>query len=242
MIINKAHCLFEQSGTFKNQFKNLGIVAEDYDILNDFGETDHQVDLFAEIEKAFEGEESIFDEITPQDIAFAFFPCVRFEDQITLHFRGEMDTFKNYTDEQKCLYDIKLMNELSYMYNLVNKLCIVCMRKGIRLILENPKGTMHFLTRYWCMKPTFIDYDRRLNGDYFKKPTQYWFINCTPEQNVLFEALPVNEVGIMDAVNNANKEIYSQVGVKDRKTMRSMIHPDYANRFIRQYILDADNY
>ena len=46
---NKVHCLFEQSGTFKNQFKSLGIEAEDYDILNDFGETDHIVDLFAHI-------------------------------------------------------------------------------------------------------------------------------------------------------------------------------------------------
>lgn len=46
----KVHCLFEQSGTFKNEFKKLGIEAEDYDILNDFGETDHIMDLFAEIE------------------------------------------------------------------------------------------------------------------------------------------------------------------------------------------------
>lgn len=45
----KVHCLFEQSGTFKNEFKKLGIQAEDYDILNDFGETDHIVDLFTEI-------------------------------------------------------------------------------------------------------------------------------------------------------------------------------------------------
>ena len=45
----KAHCLFEQSGTFKNEFKKLGIEAYDYDIQNEFGETDYQMDLFAEI-------------------------------------------------------------------------------------------------------------------------------------------------------------------------------------------------
>lgn len=44
-----AHCLFEQSGTFKNEFRKLGIEAYDYDILNDYGQTDFQVDLFAEI-------------------------------------------------------------------------------------------------------------------------------------------------------------------------------------------------
>ena len=44
-----AHCLFEQSGTFKNEFKKLGIEAYDYDILNNYGETDYQIDLYEEI-------------------------------------------------------------------------------------------------------------------------------------------------------------------------------------------------
>ncbi len=48
-------CLFEQSGTFKNEFKKLGYEAYDYDILNDFDETDYQCDLFNEIEKAYGG-------------------------------------------------------------------------------------------------------------------------------------------------------------------------------------------
>ena len=56
MIINgKVHCFFEQSGTFKNEFIKLGIPAEDYDIQNNFVETDHVIDLFAEIEKAYGG-------------------------------------------------------------------------------------------------------------------------------------------------------------------------------------------
>lgn len=45
----KAHCLFEQSGTFKNEFKKLGIDAYDYDIQNDYGQTDFQIDLYEEI-------------------------------------------------------------------------------------------------------------------------------------------------------------------------------------------------
>ena len=55
------HCFFEQSGTFKNEFKKLGYKAYDYDILNDFGETDFIIDLFKEIEKAYDNKESIFD-------------------------------------------------------------------------------------------------------------------------------------------------------------------------------------
>lgn len=46
----KVHCLFEQSGTFKNAFKKYGIEAYDYDIQNEFGETDYVTDLFKEIE------------------------------------------------------------------------------------------------------------------------------------------------------------------------------------------------
>ena len=53
-IKGKVHCLFEQSGTFKNEFKKLGIPAEDYDIQNNFGETDHVIDLFAEIDRAYD--------------------------------------------------------------------------------------------------------------------------------------------------------------------------------------------
>lgn len=48
-IDGMVHCFFEQSGTFKNEFKKLGYDAEDYDIQNEFGETDHITDLFSEI-------------------------------------------------------------------------------------------------------------------------------------------------------------------------------------------------
>lgn len=51
----KVHCLFEQSGTFKNEFKKLGYEAYDYDILNDYGQTDYQIDLFEEIRSAYAG-------------------------------------------------------------------------------------------------------------------------------------------------------------------------------------------
>ena len=52
-IKGKVHCFFEQSGTFKRAFMEFGIPAEDYDIQNNFGETDHVIDLFAEIENGY---------------------------------------------------------------------------------------------------------------------------------------------------------------------------------------------
>lgn len=63
MKVDKAFCLFEQSGTFKNAFKAIGVDAYDYDVLDDFGETDFKIDLFDQIEKAYSGAVSIFDEM-----------------------------------------------------------------------------------------------------------------------------------------------------------------------------------
>lgn len=57
----RIHCLFEQSGTFKNVFRSHGIESYDYDILNDYGQTDFQIDLFKAIEDAYDGKPSIFD-------------------------------------------------------------------------------------------------------------------------------------------------------------------------------------
>lgn len=80
-IKGKVHCFFEQSGTFKREFIKLGIPAEDYDIQNNYGETDHLDDLFVAIEDAYEGKPSLFDNITPDDLIVAFFPCIFFENK-----------------------------------------------------------------------------------------------------------------------------------------------------------------
>jgi len=68
MKYRNIHCLFEQMGSFKNTFKQLGYEAFDYDILNDFNETDFQIDLFNEIEKAYINKESIFDNFGKNDL------------------------------------------------------------------------------------------------------------------------------------------------------------------------------
>lgn len=75
---NTIHCLFEQSGTFKKEFEKLGFKAFDYDIENQFGKTDFEVDLFNEIECAYKNKKSIFDNIQEKDLIIAFFPCTYF--------------------------------------------------------------------------------------------------------------------------------------------------------------------
>lgn len=222
----KYHCMFEQSGTFKNEFKKLGFEAYDYDILNDFGETDFIVDLYEEIEKGYLGLNSIFDKfVSGNDMILAFFPCVRFEDQILINFRGENSGYKNWSLKKKLCNDLKLHNELNKNYELITKLVIICIDKNIPLVIENPYSEQHYLKRYWALKPKIIDKNRRLNGDWFKKPTQYFFINCEPKNNLIFEPLQLVEQKKVDNENTVG---------------RSMIHPQYANRFIREYIIGEE--
>ena len=132
MRIRKVHCLFEQSGTFKNEFRKLGIPAEDYDILNEFRETDHVVDLFSEIDKAYDGKPSLFDEIESGDLVLAFFPCTRFEAKIPLSFRGERHGLENWSDEQKLEQAMQLHQELHDLYMRICKLFLICMRGGVQ--------------------------------------------------------------------------------------------------------------
>lgn len=209
------------------EFRKLGYEAYDYDILNEFNETDYIIDLFCEIRGAYDGKPSLFDKIRKDDLILSFFPCIRFEAQIPLAFRGQMSQQKKWTDIQKLEYSMQLQKELSDLYILLSKLVVVVKRKGLRMVIENPYTQPHYLTTYWCLKPTIIDKDRTKNGDYYKKPTQYWFINCKPKYNLIFEPLEYVKTKRIEYIHGQN-----------RKAERSLIHPQYANRFIREYLID----
>jgi hypothetical protein len=104
--------------------------------------------------------------------------------------------------------------------------------------MENPYSKEHFLVRYWCLPASIIDKDRRDNGDYYAKPTQYWFVNLKPANRILFEHITYNNIESKDTIRKLNRKLYAdKFGNASLKVARSMIHPQYANRFIRQYIL-----
>lgn len=98
------------------------------------------------------------------------------------------------------------------------------------MIVENPYTDPHFLKQYFPIKPKVIDKDRTKNGDYYKKPTQYWFVGCEPEDHFLFEPLLFVQTRTIDRPNFKDG--------KDRQINRSLMHPQYADRFIRTYVLD----
>ena len=125
--------------------------------------------------------------------------------------------------------DLRLHAELSRNYELITKLALIAFKRGFRMVIENPYTQPHYLTSFWALRPAIIDKDRRENGDYYKKPTQYFFVNFEPKQTLLFE--PLEEV---------EHRVHDRIKVQDglsRQTLRSMIHPQYARRFIKQYIL-----
>lgn len=177
----------------------------------------------------------MFDNINAkEDIILAFFPCTRFEARIPLMFRGEATQQKSWNEVEKLMYSMQLHKELHELYIKLSQLCVIAYRKGLKLIIENPYTQPHYLTTYWCLKPSLIDKDRTKNGDYYKKPTQYWFINCKPKNNLVFEPLEYVPTRTISNVKGTDKTT--------RKTERSLMHPQYADRFIRQYVLDESEY
>ena len=230
-IKGKVHCFFEQSGTFKNEFIKLGIPAEDYDIQNDFGETDHQADLFKAIEDAYDGEPSLFDQIRggQEDLIMAFFPCIYFSDMSQiLHTWG---AYPKYDTKKATDIILDRSEKRQAFYKLCVKMLAVAKMKGIRLVMENPWGTQSFLRNDFITPPALIDKNRNLRGDVFRKPTAYWFINCEPTYGSSLQQ-NCKPLRVKKDVAAGNGGICN----KDR----SMISPDYARNFICDFIIGKE--
>lgn len=232
-----AWCLFEQSGTFKKEFKALGFEnAFDCDILNEFGETDYQIDLFTDIEKCFKGENgTIFDKMNAGDLIFAFFPCIRFTEKTFLNARCKSFFNINSTHFQKLAYTKKTINEIALYYNRLCELVEIALRRDLQLIIENPNAVLHFLKLYFPFEPQITIQNRaQWGGDYYKKPTNFWFFGCEPKKNFIFENIENAEP---KAVQHRQQLLLNSKERKENQVQKSMISPKFANRFIREFIL-----
>lgn len=229
-IKGKVHCFFEQSGTFKNEFIKLGIPAEDYDIQDHFGQTDHKIDLFHEIEDAYRGGQSVFDSISKDDLIVAFFPCVYFSDMSQiLHTWG---AYPKYDCKKATDIILNRSNNRHRFYQLCIKMLAIAKTRGLRMIMENPWGTQSFLRNDFVTPPAIIDRDRSLRGDYFSKPTAYWYINCEPTIGLTIQKLHKPKRVKKDAKPSGKAGQCSEE--------RSMISPDYARNFICDFILGKE--
>ena len=233
-IKGKVHCFFEQSGTFKNEFIKLGIPAEDYDIQNNFGQTDHVVDLFKEIEDAYDGKPSLFDSIRggqDGDLIMAFFPCIYFCENNELYFTGKHMNLSCLSTKEKIETILQRSRNRQSMYELCLKLFCVCDVRNIRLIVENPYAQAHYLINNFPYKAVLIDKNRTFRGDFYKKPTQYWFLNCEPTYGKSFQ-----EPSIHKRITSGKPGIKGGICSEDR----SMISLDYARNFINDFILGKE--
>lgn len=228
-IKGKVHCMFEQSGTFKNEFKKLGYEAYDYDIQNNFGETDYVSDLFNEIEKSYDGGHSVFDNITSDDLILAFFPCIYFESLQMTYYQLDCVNTNFLPMTGRIEKAIERLQSRTYLHTLLYKLLWVAYKKGFRLIIENPATMPHYLIGTQNFpKPTFIDNNRMERGDYFKKPTAYWFINCERTFGKTIQNDKKQKI-----INKCRQG--KKAGICSEE--RSMISPDYARNFICDFIL-----
>lgn len=228
-INGKVHCFFEQSGTFKREFIKLGIPAEDYDIQNNFGETDHVTDLFKAIEDSYDGKQSLFDDVTKDDLIMAFFPCIYFAGSTNpIYFTLENKNYKALSLRQKFDKMLERNEHRNTFYIILYKMCAVVLGIGAKLIIENPYSTMHFLWHNFLKQPDLIDFDRSMRGDFFKKPTMYWFFNCKPSHSVSIE-----KDKQIKTVRKSKSAARAGLCSEDR----SMISPDYARNFIADFIL-----
>lgn len=220
MKIRKVHCLFEQSGTFRDCFRKRGYEAYDYDIANDFGTTDIQIDLFCHILAAWEGCRSCFDSFTHDDLVFAFFPCTYFCGANWLFFSGKhnsLDTF----NLRRFVSQIETRNiKRAKYYTTLLQLFAVAKSRNLRMVVENP-WTRSYLKDNFPWKPSLVDYDRSSSGDKYKKPTAYWFLGFNPFRSKSF-TLP----------HSQRTTISSQNGCKGR----SIISSCYADNFLNDHV------
>lgn len=225
-IKGKIHCFFEQSGTFKKEFRKLGYEAFDYDIQNDFGQTDYIIDLFKEIDNAYEGKPSVFDNIDKDDLIIAFFPCTFFCALSQLGMLFNCVNYRKMSIREKTDRILARNNNREHHWRLVVKLYSICWERGLRLIIENPWSEQTFLKNGFVSPPTLVDNDRSMRGDYYKKPTAYWFVNCEPTNGRTIQKR--KPIKVLEQKGGGG-------GICSKE--RSMISPDYARNFICDFLI-----
>lgn len=140
-------------------------------------------------------------------------------------------THRNYTNmspKEKIDEILKRSANRELFFSRAVKMVGLAKIKGLRLIMENPWSEQTFLKQNFPFNPTLVDNNRLLRGDYYVKPTAYWFINCTPTHGQSYQPK-------VKGKNICQIEPNRMPGICNEE--RSLIHPDYARNFICDFIL-----
>lgn len=170
----------------------------------------------------------MFDHITSDDLIVAFFPCIYFsclsqmEMSLTDRNKVNMDMADRYD------FVLNRSRKRQEFLELIIQLMGVCEVNGLRLIVENPWSMQTYLKNGFIKAPAYVDKNRALRGDYFVKPTAYWFINCEPTNGITIQKdKKLKRIGDLRGVKGG--------GICSEE--RSMISPDYARNFICDKII-----
>lgn len=162
----------------------------------------------------------------------AFFPCIYFCQMSQYAQSLNCINYRSLTDIEAIEKILERQNKRHEYLQLLTKFVSVVLKRGLRLIFENPV-TDSFLNHYFLKPPTIKDNNRMLRGDYFKKPTGYWFWNCEPTYGKSFQN---------DKEQKRHKDAKSRWTAESGtcNEERSMISPDYARNFICDFILGKE--
>jgi hypothetical protein len=149
-------------------------------------------------------------------------------------FKGVSIFFRNKQLHEIMDWNIDASIKREYFYQILLKLVAVVSRNDLKLIIENPwndSGETYLQCNF--LKPTIIDKNRSLRGDYFVKPTAYWFFNCTATNGCSLQ--PNKDVQIVYKTKDKQASKKGQCSAA-----RSLIHPNYARNFICDFIIGKE--
>ena len=219
---SSVYCLFEQTNTFRDEFRKAGFTAFSVDCSDKFGTPDFMTDIFKEIDFYFDGKPSIFDKFSEETLLFAFFPCTYFSDQSALKSRGDAAQDKEKSLQEKLIQSENQMTQRALFYSYLCKLCRIALEKNAQLIIENPHSKGGFLRQFFPVKNIVQINNRILYGDNFKKPTVFYFVNCEPSFNLSCDC----------ELKGKQKRVEYLTGFQ-----RSIINSAFAENFIKNFIL-----
>lgn len=137
--------------------------------------------------------------------------------------------YRSLSYPEKSVKILERLENRTYFYGLAIKMFTVAKKLGLRLIMENPWGNTYL--QYFIMKPSLIDKNRMMRGDYFVKPTAYWYLNCEPTFGMSYQRDKKQKT--IDNCKSASK-----AGLCSEE--RSLISPDYARNFICDFIIGKE--
>ena len=161
----------------------------------------------------------------------AFFPCIEFSCVAQMWFSLSQRDYEKWPYIKRVDYMLEKNARRAELFGLILKFCGICLDRGLRMIFENPWSENTYLkVNVFLKAPTLIDTDRTKRGDFFRKPTAYWFWNCEPTRLATDTQTPRAQIKRIDHTKKAPR-----AGLCSED--RSMISLDYARNFICDNIL-----